>query len=270
MPISTVDGIVAGGQPLRDFVKALSGTLVAGRPFSYWAIAGVPGPGSYNTTANGAVLSSSSSLVAGQIPHYDPVSGKSYLASALGFCAQQSGIIKIVDRIWQSRVQSSTSIIAQTLTSPAFPARDNNESLNGEGYLCTTEVSGAMGAGAPTLTLSYTNSAGISGRTTTTIEAVVASAIAGSCERFGLQAGDLGIKSIESITASVSRTSGTYDLVVYKVLANLPLLVGVPMTIDAILQALQKIPNGAVPYIMFVPSTTTSSAVGGHLIETQG
>ena len=43
MAITTVDGALAGMQWPRFFAKAVTGTMVAGRPWSTWALAGNPG-----------------------------------------------------------------------------------------------------------------------------------------------------------------------------------------------------------------------------------
>lgn len=54
MAITTLDGAIAGMQTPRFVTKALSGTLVAGRPHSFWGVAGSPGAGARNATLNGA------------------------------------------------------------------------------------------------------------------------------------------------------------------------------------------------------------------------
>jgi hypothetical protein len=66
MAITGIDGTVAGAQPAVPFSKALTGTVVAGRPWSLWALAGAPSAGGFDTTLNGVVLSSTSAQVAGQ------------------------------------------------------------------------------------------------------------------------------------------------------------------------------------------------------------
>jgi hypothetical protein len=81
MAITTVDGVIAGMRPPIPFAKAVTPTLVAGRPHSLWYLNGNPGPGTANTATNGGVArDSSSALVAGQIYHQNPGSGNSYLA----------------------------------------------------------------------------------------------------------------------------------------------------------------------------------------------
>ena len=67
MSILTLDGALAGMQPPRHFAKAVTPTLVAGRPHSLWYLGGAPGAGTMDsTTSGGAALSSSSTIPNGR------------------------------------------------------------------------------------------------------------------------------------------------------------------------------------------------------------
>jgi hypothetical protein len=270
MAITTVDGIVAGFQKPHFFFKGISPTLVAGRPHSFWANAGIPGAGAFDTTLNGVVLSSSSAMVNGQIPHTDPGSGNAYLAR---FVAGTSiaGKLLLCDRLWHNGGYTITSTSAQNSTTPTWPARDEDGSTNGKGVLLGVEVSVATGAGTPTLTVAYTNSAGTASRSATNTFATVASSAAGAFYPIGLQAGDLGVRSVQSLTLSLSWTSGTINMVAYRVLADLDLpgaFIG--QSIDALTGGLPQLYNGTVPFLIFIPNTTTASYCAGQYIETQG
>lgn len=278
MAITTLDGALAGMQPLRPFAKAVTPTLVAGRPHSLWYLGGIPGAGSMDSTTSGGVaLSSSSANVAGQLPHTDPVSGTAYVGR-LSAAAGQAGTLLLCDRLWHGSdviggtVISVTSTAAQTLTSvPAWPARDNAGSTNGDGVLIGVEVYSALGAGTPTITMSYTNQAGASGKSAVNIDSVVASSAIGAFYRMGLASGDTGVRSIQSLTLSATMTSGNFGLVAYRVLASLELTsANIPNAIDALTAGFQKLPNGCVPFFLFIPSTTTAVNIGGSFVETQG
>jgi len=132
MAITSLDGIIAGFKPIRVFDKALSGTLVAGRPHSYWGVAGIPGAGSYDTTLNGVTLSSTSAMVNGQIPFTDPSSGNSYLSRLVGG-ATQYGTLVLADRLWHNGGYTITSTSAQNSTTPTWPARCADGTTNGDG-----------------------------------------------------------------------------------------------------------------------------------------
>ena len=56
-----------------------------------------------------------------------------------------AGAIVLVDRIWHNSGLSATITTSQTVNSNAWPARDDNESTNGEGVLVGMEVHAATG-----------------------------------------------------------------------------------------------------------------------------
>jgi hypothetical protein len=257
-------------QPPKFISKAVTATLVAGRPASLWSLAGSPGAGSFDATLNGVVLSSTSALVAGQIPHTDPGSGNAYLGRFSG-AATQPGTLLLLDRLWHNGGYTITSTSAQNSTTPTWPARDNAGSTNGDGVLLAVEVSANVGAGTPTLTVGYTNSAGTASRTGTNILATVASPVVGATYFIGLQAGDTGVRSVQSLTLSATWTSGTINMVAYRLLASLELTGAfISNSIDALTSGFPQIFNGTVPWLVFVPNTTTATNVSGTYVETQG
>lgn len=274
MAITTFDGAAAGVRPPVPIVKAASGSLVGGRPFSYWASAGMPGAGTYDTTAAGAVRTAAS---AGALPKGNPASGNAYLYKFMAVVGGQAGVVYLVDRLWQGGGLNATLTTAQTVNSVAWPSRcptsaaDDTPSTNGHGILVGLEVSAATGAGTPTLTLNYTNSAGTAGRTATNVNATTASSPAGTFYQFGLAAGDLGVRSIQSLTLSATWTSGTINLVAYRVLASIPSTgAGVPGQVDWISGGAARIYNDSCLQLLYVPQTTTSTLVSGEFIETHG
>jgi hypothetical protein len=279
MSITTLDGALAGMQPLRPFAKAVTPTLTAGLPQSLWYLAGNPGAGSAPgaTTAGGTALSSSSALVNGQIPHTDPSSGNSYLGRFSGV-ATQSGLLLLCDRLLHDGANSAgsaismTSTSAQTINTTTLPARDINGATAGAGVLAGIEISTATGSSAPSsITLGYTNSGGTTGRSATNINAAISSAPIGSFFPIGLQAGDVGIQEVTSLTLGSTWTSGALAIVLYRVLAALELPGNfIPNAIDALTSGFPQLFNGVVPFLIFVPNTTTASLVSGTYTETQG
>jgi hypothetical protein len=267
MSITNLDGVIAGMQYPREFIKAVTGTLVAGRPHSLLYLAGMPGAGVAPTPGiGGAVLTSYS----GQIPFANPASGNTYLAR---FAAQstQAGMLLLVDRLWHNSGITITSTSEQTFTGSAqIPARDANGLDLGDGILAGVEVSAATGAGTPTLTLKYTNQAGTADKTATNIVATVASSIAGTFYPIGLATGDLGIQKAQSLTLSATWTSGTIHVVLYRVIARLPLQAQIPNAIDALTSGFPRLFDNSVPFLIFIPNTTTTSNILGQIIWTQG
>ena len=272
MAITTLDGAIAGFQSPRPLIKAVTPTLVVGKYQSTWALGGLPGAGSYDTTLNGVVLSSSSAMVAGQVPHVDPGSGNAYLAR-LQASATQACTILLLDRLWHNGGFTITTTTAQSITSPTWPARDAAGSTNGDGVLVAVEVSAAVGAASPAMTLQYTNQAGTAGRSASLVTGTTAlsAAAAGSMFLFGLQAGDTGIRSVQSLTLGTSWVSGTINLVALRILAALELpIAATPNSLDALTGGMPRLYNGAVPFMAILPSTTTATIVSGAYVETQG
>lgn len=275
MAVLTLDQAWAGVRPPKEFTKSVTATLVAGRPASLWSLAGNPGAGSFDTTLNGVTLSSSSTIPNGAIPHYDPASGNSYLHYFEGM-ATQAGRLLLLDRIWHNGGYTITSTSAQNSTTPTWPSRcptsgtDDTPTTTGLGVLLALEISAATGAGTPTITISYTNQAGTAGRTATNIIATVASSAIGATYFIGLQAGDTGVRSVQSLTLSATWTSGTMNLVAYRRLASVPVGALIPGAIGPTSGTGQRIYNGTVPWLVFAPNTTTASVVSGVYQETQG
>lgn len=268
MAITTLDGVIAGMQYPWDFVKAVTGTMVIGRPHSLFYLAGIPGAAVAPTPGiGGAVLTSYS----GQIPFANPASGNTYLAR-LQAQATVAGSLLLCDRLWHNSGISITTTTEQTFTGAAqIPARDANGLQLGHGVLAGMEVSGATGAGVPTPTIKYTNQDNVANKVGANLVACVASSIAGTFYPFGLAAGDTGIRIPQSITLGVSWTSGTIHVVLYRILARLELTVAnVPNAIDAITSGFVRLYDDTVPFLIFIPAATTTSNISGHVIWTQG
>lgn len=271
MAITTVDGAIAGFQTTRYFHKAITPTLVTGKPQSLWGLGGIPGAGSFDTTLNGVTLSSTSSIPAGALPYYDPVSGNAYLARFAGV-AVNGGKLLLCDRLWHNGGYTITSTSAQNSTTPTWPARDNTGSTNGDGVLLGLEISAAAGAAAPTITVTYTNSSGTGSRTAGFAFATANSPAAGSFFPIALQAGDVGVRSMQSIQLSTSWVSGTMNMVAYRVLAALELPGGsyIGNALDLVTSGMPQLYNGTVPFLVLVPAGGTAGYVSGTLTVAQG
>jgi hypothetical protein len=267
MAITTLDGAIAGFQPPRSFYKAITPTMVAGRPQSLWGLAGNPGAGAFNGTLDGTTLVAP---VNGQLPFTDPVSGNSYLAR---FIAQATvaGTFILCDRLWHNGGFTITSTSAQSITSPTWPARDAAGATNGDGVLLGMEISAATGSGSPTITASYTNQAGTASRSATNVIATAASSAAGAFYPIGLQAGDTGVRSVQSITLSATWTSGTMNLVAYREIARVEsILAQTANAIDILTSGMPRIYDDSVLFLIFIPTTTTASVIQGQYAVTQG
>ena len=267
MAITTLDGAIAGMAPPVYFSKAVTGNLVAGRPFSPFYLAGIPGAAVAPTPGlAGAALTSYAGQL--QIP---AASGNTHLARFSGVASAQAGVLLLCDRLWHNSGFTITATTAQTVNSVALPARDRNGSTDGEGVLLGVEISTATGAGTPTITANYTNQANTSGRTATNTVATVATSAAGTFYPIGLAAGDTGVRSVQSLTLSATWTSGTMHLVAYRVLATLELpAAGIPNAVDALTSGMPRLYDTSVPFLIFIPQTTTTTQLSGSVVYTQG
>lgn len=268
MAITTIDGAVAGMIPPREFLKMISPALVSGRPHSLFYLGGIPPAAAAPSPGlGGEVLTT----YAGQIPWTNPVSGNSYLAR-LQAQVPIAGSLLLCDRLWHNSGITITSTSEQTFTGSAqIPPRDRTGTNAGYDVYGAVEVSGATGAGTPTLTLKYTNQSGAADHTATNIPATVASSAIGAFYPIGLAAGDYGIQKAQSLQLSATWTSGTIHVVLYRILARLELTVGhTPNAIDALTGGFVRLYNDTVPFLVFIPATTTAVVFMGHMIVSQG
>jgi len=267
MAITTLDGVLAGMQYPSTYMKTATPTLVVGRPHSLFYLAGMPGAAVASSAGvNGEALTA----YAGQLPFTNPVSGNSYLAR-FNANSQQAGTLILCDRLWQNSGLSVTSTSGQTVNSVTWPARDVGGATSGNQVIIGLEVTSATGAGAPILSMSYTNQDGTGSKTGGGILTGVASSAVGAFYPMGLAAGDKGVQSIQSFTLSSSWTSGAFSLVAYRELARLDLVgYGQANAIDAITGGFSRLYDNTVPFLIFIPSITVAAVISGQFIYTQG
>lgn len=269
MAIATLNDAIAGMRPDQTYFKVGVAAEAIGLPHSHWYSTGRPGAATAGSAGvNGEALSSSSALVAGQIPHYNPGTGNAYLGR-LSVTASTAGTYMLCDRLWQNSGLTVTSSAAQAITPATLPARDLDGTTNGNDVLFAIEWSAAGGAGTPTVTLTYTNEAGTTGHTGAFT--AVTTPNAGTFEIFPLAAGDLGVRAPTSFQQSATRTSGTMHLVGFRILAQVEVtLAGVGNSIDFLSGGKVRLYDGVVPFIVQVPSVTTATNISGKYIETHG
>lgn len=223
MAIGTYDQLInAMIRSPRPYGKATASNEAAGIAHTPWYAAGITGAGAAPTGGlNGAVFTGPT--LAGQITAPAAVTGETtYLSRWSGVHTGGIGLLQLIDRQW-GNVPVVTTTTAQSVTSPTWPSRDTSGSANGDSVLLALECSSATGnVGAITnTTVSYTNSAGTSGRTAT-LTSYPATAVAGTFVTLALQAGDAGVRSVQSITLGTSYVSGAVHLIAYRLIAELP------------------------------------------------
>lgn len=269
MAITTLDGLIAGMQPPQELFKGPTPTLTAGIPMSLFQLPGIPGAAVDSTSG---VAGEALTSYPGQIPFTNPDTGKNAYLARLSATATVPGQLWLCDLLWHNSGLSAASSTEQTVGSVAWPARDVDGSSNGRGVMIAVAVGGATVAYKPTVTLTYTNAAGVTGRTATNIIPTIASSPAGAFYPIGLQAGDTGVRSVQSYKTTLYwGASATVALVAYRVLARLDLpLAGAGNCIDAVTSGLPKLHPNTVPFLVFIPASTTASTVQGHLVMSHG
>jgi hypothetical protein len=140
----------------------------------------------------------------------------------------------------------------------------------------------AMGAATPNLSISTTNTAYVSARSTPVVLPVGKTAAANGlvlysgtgAGKYGpflpLAAGDAGVQRVDSVTLSVSYVSGEFDIVLCRPLLTLPITtLGVACERDLVnqLPSLPRIYDGAcLNWLIYNGANTpTNSAIAGHL-----
>jgi hypothetical protein len=252
--------------PLRKTGGAMEG---AGNYLhSKWYEAGVPGAGAAPSAGlNGAALTSDPTQVSGQVPFVKAASGNTKRLAGLSVAVDRAGALFLLDRMWANSSIVITTTTAQTITPAAAPSRDANGAALGEGVMAAIEVSAATGNGGAitNTTISYTNESGTAGRTGT-IDSFPASAVAGTFVPFNLQAGDRGVRSIQSVTLGTTYVSGTIHLIQYRVLAVLPCPAAGAHEKFWDQLGNVKLHDGCVPFLAWAPLDTTAVNISSGLV----
>ena len=262
MAIVSLDQLLAASNQLKSFGKVSMTAKAAGTFQSLWQAAGLPAAGAAPTSAAGAAPTSAT---VGAIPFVNPASGLSYL-SKIGNSQQTIGTLILYDRLVHTATLNGTLATAQTVNSTPLTRYTTGEDV--ELFL---EVYAATGATASNVTISYTNSAGVAGRTTPAI-AMQVTPVAGQMLPIPLQAGDTGIRSVQSVTLSASTaTAGNFGITLVKRIAEIPITVaGTGVVLDPFALGFPQIENNACLSMMVVTSTTSTGFVTGTINIAQG
>ena len=189
--------------------------------------AGFPGAWSPGTPGvNGRVTDGTAAGDAGCIPFRNPAVGSNFITE-LQMAASVNHTHLFFDVLWVNTGLVVTTTTAQTITMPTLPARDVNGTTSGEGCMIAMLFTAAAtnAATIANATVSYTNSAGVSGRTATLQSGLAGSQIPatpviGTLIWFNLAAGDKGVQSIQSVTLGTSLVTGSISMMIARDLAT--------------------------------------------------
>ena len=219
---------LANAQPVRIYKTGGSSLAEAAGEFSsLWTVTGRPTAGvAPSAGLNGEALTNTKQ---GAMPFTNPTgAAQKYLARA-NLIITTVGTVGVYDRLWQNSGIVWTQDTVQAIAAPvALPPRDENGSTDGVGVfpwleIYTTSDNTTTGTAG---TISYTNSDGVAGRTGT-IATIPATALTTTVMPIALQAGDVGVRSIQSITLGTRGTTtlGAAGLVLARDINDFPLSV---------------------------------------------
>ena len=257
MAITTMDGVVAGlasGTNIPTFFP--SATNVAGGYVNLQRVVS----GSFGQQAIPSAASAGGTLHTSTdagFPTLSSPTGTRYIAK-VELTGVTSGAIHIYDRVWSCSGFSGIVTTAQAVTN--FPTITRPD-VNGTGLEIWIECYTATGATASNVTVQYTNQSGTAGRNTVST-AHITSMPANRMYPVPLQAGDTGVKSVQSVTLSASTgTAGSFGVTLLKRIATIPLATAnIPTVQDFATLGFSKIPaNTALNFIH--QGTTTSSGI---------
>jgi len=182
---------------------------------SLWKVAGNPGPGATPATGAGAIPDDTT---AGAIPFVNGAGAENNYLLYASSTSLTLSTLYFYDRLWaNSNIDDTTAL--HSFTSTAL-----TRETSGIGVEVWLEIYVAHAAAtASTLTVSYTNQAGTTGRTGTILKPAVTDIVN---EMFGpmqLQSGDSGVRAIASTQWSVTQTSGDAGLTMIKRCGTVPL-----------------------------------------------
>jgi hypothetical protein len=274
--ITNWDGVLnarANGYADDRLLFKTSQTTVANNWSNFYLSGGVPSAGSYTNIPGGAAHSVNS---AGAFPLKNPTgTNNKYLLNFGVNHITGTNVVLLVDLLVAAGGISTNTTSAQTVNTTAL-----TRYTDGVGVMMILEVTTALGATASNVTISYTNSAGTSGRSTGAL-AMTTSAITFRLQPTAggalipLQSGDIGVKSVQTITFSAAMGAGVVALLLYKPLLLVPTLASTtfverstPNMLGGIVP-LQKDGSGNLGCLtVFVLTSTTSTGVQTYFLQT--
>ena len=242
------------------------GTVIeaAGQYYCFAKDNGAPGAWSPGTPGiNGRNTDGTTAADLGCITVGNPASGAWYVRD-FNIAASQVGQFILADVLWVNTGLGVTTTTAQAITQPTLPLRDNSGTSNGHGIgagiLVTTATTNA--AVISNITLQYTNSNGVAGRTGT-ISSFPATAVAGTFVPFQLAAGDVGVRSIQSITLGTTLGGGAISLIAFNFLGTCPVTLANVGSIAFEKQLDLRIENGHCLLPFWLASSATAINLTG-------
>lgn len=266
MAVTTLNGLIAALPPYgKPFMKAAFSPQAVGAWYSLWAQAGIPGAGA--NSSSGVAGDVPTSATAGAIPFTN--SATSYLARFSSYSAIV-GHLALYDRLWHNSGLSPTAGGGQTVQAAPPDVPLTRPDANGDAVEAWFQVYGTLGSGSTASTITYTDQSGNTGNTGT-LQGFVTTAATNRAFQYSLAAGDTGVRSIQTYTNGATMTSGTFGLILRRLVASLSIpIANTGSVLESIKGGLQRIDDSACLELLWLASATTANTVGGSLAIAQG
>jgi hypothetical protein len=230
---------------------------IAGRLASLWRYDGSPSGGAAPTT-----VAVPDNTTTGGLKQTDPGGGRQKWLHSVMASGLVPGTLILYDRLLHIGNLSGTTTTAQTVGGAL------TRYTNGAGNFVFAEIYTTVGTTATTITMSYTNQAGTSGRTSQAV------AFGGSGFREDTRAvllpladGDTGVQAVASTTVLASTgTAGNFGIVVGHVLATVEIgMAGLAggRTFAQGLPGLPEVLTDACLAWLWMPNSTTTPEIVG-------
>lgn len=176
---------------------------VINRDHSLWQYEGMPSGGATPTIAQ-----IPDRTIIGAMPFTAPIASQEKFLISAGITSTVAGIYVLYDRLFHIGGLSATVTTDQQIQSPSL-----TRNTGGVGNIAFYEIYSQIGTTSTTLTMTYTNQAGVPGRVSTINIGGTGFREATRIQRIPLALGDTGIRAIEKIALSASTgTAGNFGI----------------------------------------------------------
>jgi hypothetical protein len=273
MAIATLDQYIASVKQRIPIVKTANRTSVALIPFSVFDLAGNPGAGTLagSSTSAGVVPTDATA----GCPTINFSSGVGYLSKVEYYSTVLSRLY-LYDMLWKAGAYAftagTTSLSLQPAISSRCPDYPGSGIVFGGGNEIWIEVTTAFVTGtAWQVQVTYTNSAGTTGRTSIISSALAAAALTqGKMFQMALQAGDSGVQKIESVIVTnggTAMTAGNFNVLILRSLWSNRIKIANDAGISDMLSTGMPIVYQDSALILLVTADSTSTGLPDLVLE---
>jgi hypothetical protein len=215
VPLADLDAYKTALGAQRDLngLNVTSLTTIAGRWSDLWTV--TPPVGVAPTTA-----AAPTRATAGALGQENPAGGSKKAIVSARFSALNAGQYLLIDRLSHQGGLSGTVTTAQTTN---LPTAALTRYTSGDGVMLALVVYTQIGTTSTTVSATYTNQAGTGSRVTPLVLfGATGFREAARVILLPLQAGDTGVRSVQSVTVTATTgTAGAFGVLLFKPLFNI-------------------------------------------------